>query len=484
MPNSLEQWVEDLRAKDLPVLSRTAAALASLPPRANSLTAAEIAKVVYRDPLMTLKVLTVVNGMRRGRITSDITTVEHAVMMFGINPFFARFQRLATVEEGLGQDGATFVELIKVIARARHAAHLAWDWAVLRQDVRADEVYIAASLQHMGEMALWCFAPEQGLRARRLMRLNGTDMPTTFREVMGFDLGEFQMALGRAWNLPETYLDFMDPQNASRSRVLEATLAASIAGRAETGWYGEGLLKDMEAVATLLHMGEGETVARIHQQSVLAAREWEWNEVPPAAAWLPMLPGPWPAEPEEGEPPARSVCLAPHPEVERAMVKEIDAHMDGTLDLHELMTLVLKGMHEGLGLERVLFALLAADLAKVKAKYVLGAERDSPLRRFEFGMNPPSHLFARLMDKMQGVWFRAANREQLEPLLPPSIRGMIGEGEFYAMSVHVHDKPVGLFYGDRRHGACELDTHSYEEFKSLCLKAAQGLAHLAKPKPH
>lgn len=485
MSTDLERWIGVLQTKELPVLGRTVAALAELSARVNTLTAAEIAKVVYHDPLMTLKVITAVNGMRRGRISSDITTVEQAVMMVGINPFFTRFEQLAILEGGLGANDESYRELLRAVGRARHAAHLAWDWGVLRQDVRADEVYVAALLWHLGEIALWFFAPEQGMRIRRLMRAENLELIPAFREVLGFDLREFEIALARAWHVPDMYLEMMDPQHAGRPRVLEVTLATSIARRSEGGWYDEELHKDIEEVANLLHMDSDEAVARIHQQSAVVARSWEWTLVRPAAGWLPLLPGPWPDEPDaENSGTTAPACMMPRPEVEQAALDEINAHLDGTLDLHEMMALALKGMHEGLGLDRVLFALLTPDRGKVKAKYVLGAEEGSPLHRFEFDLAPPDHLFARLMGKTQALWFKESNREKLEPLILPGIRDMIGAGEFYVMSVHVHGKPVGLFYGDRKHGTCELDPHSYEEFKALSLKAAEGLGHLAKPKPH
>lgn len=485
MPTDLERWIGVLQAKELPVLGRTVAALAELSARVNTLTAAEIAKVVYHDPLMTLKVITAVNGMHRGRVSSDITTVEQAVMMIGINPFFVQFGQLSLLEGGLGTDDASYRELLKVVGRARHAAHLAWDWGVLRQDVHADEVYVAALLWHLGEIALWFFAPEQALRIRQLMRAENMELIPAFHEVLGFGLREFEIALARAWHIPDMYLEMMEPQNAGRPRVLEVTLAASIARRSEKGWYAEELYRDIEEVAHLLHMDSDEAVAIIHQQSAVVARSWEWTQVRPAAGWLPLLPGPWPDEPDEFcFDPAGAACMMPRPEIERAVLDEINAHLDGTLDLHGMMALALKGMHEGLGLDRVLFALLTPDRGKVKAKYVLGAEEGSPLQRFEFDLLPPDHLFARLMSKTQALWFKESNREKLEPLIPPAIRAMIGDGEFYAMSVEVHGRPVGLFYGDRKHGACELDAHSYEEFKALSLKAAEGLGHLAKPKPH
>jgi hypothetical protein len=67
-------------------------------------------------------------------------------------------------------------------------------------------------------------------------------------------------------------------------------------------------------------------------------------------------------------------------------------------------------------------------------------------------------------------------------MIPFGIRQLLGHGEFFAMSVFLHDKPIGLFYADSQHDGGALDEKRYLEFKQLCLRAAQGLAHLMKKK--
>ncbi|MDP1703306.1 MAG: hypothetical protein Q8L42_01225, partial [Sulfurimicrobium sp.] len=122
---------------------------------------------------------------------------------------------------------------------------------------------------------------------------------------------------------------------------------------------------------------------------------------------------------------------------------------------------------------------ISRDRAFLKAKYVHGASPDSPLRQFEVDLRS-SNLFVRLLEKMQGVWFSSANANTLAPMIPPEVFATTGAGEFFAMSIFIHGKPVGLFYADRKHGECGLDERSYIEFKKLCVRAADGLAHLAR----
>lgn len=477
MPKSIEEWVAELTMPELPVLHRTSMEMARFGRRPDEVAASKLATVVLHDPMMTLNILRLANATRHGRLGNEVTTIEHAAMMIGISPLFKALSSLPTLEDVLSDQGEALANLLRVFNRSVHAAYQGREWAIRYQDIKVEEVYIAALLRDLPEMMLWCFAPETAGQIRGQERRERISYAAAFKKTMGFDIRDFRRALGRGLHYPEQLLELVDCTEAGRVRVQGVLLAASIARLSENGWYGEELRADVEAMADLLHAPQDEVEWGVRQAAVAAARQWQWYGTPPAAAWLPMLPGEWPEEPAPvcGE----RVCLAPHPDRLHRTLDEISAHLDGTLDFEQMMLLVLRGMREGLGLSRALFALATPDGSRVRVKYVLGAEPGSMLRHFEFGLHTP-HLFARLMEKMQGVWFNEANAKTLGPLIPSEMRKVIGEGDFFAMSIAVGGKPAGLFYADRKHGACALDEHSYQEFKKLCLRGAQGLAHLAK----
>jgi HD-like signal output (HDOD) protein len=481
----LSDWLAELKDWDIPVMRRTISELGKLGKKIDQVTPGEIAEVVLHDPLMTLKILRLVNNLSRSRLSNEITTVEHAVMMMGVGPCFNRLQHLQAIEEVIGVDKA-LPELMKAFSRARFSGWLARDCAIFRADMKSEEVYIGAQLYDFGWMVLWAYDPELMQKIQEHARRNGVGLDQVAGELLGFEIRDFQFALAETWKLPELMQAFMHSESASKPRVLGVIMAASIARHAESGWYATGLQADYEVIANLLHIPFDEAVAMVHHNAVVVARHWQWYGVPPAATWLPMLPGEWPMEAVEEEMASTEeaaaeaeVCLAPRADVLQKTMAEISAHLDGTLNLHDMMSLVLKGMHEGIGLHRVVFALMTADRSGLKAKYVVGTEPESPLRQLHFDLHS-AHLFGRLMEKVQSVWLNAGNRHTLEPLITDEIWQLIGHGEFFAMSVFVHDKPVGLFYADRGRGQCTLDEHSYQEFKKLSLRASEGLAHLSR----
>lgn len=82
----------------------------------------------------------------------------------------------------------------------------------------------------------------------------------------------------------------------------------------------------------------------------------------PAAVTLQPAPTPKPksAAPDE---PEHAVCPMPDKHVYRDAFKGIEEHLDGTLTLNQMSAVILKGLHSGLGLSRIIFAMITPDHA-------------------------------------------------------------------------------------------------------------------------
>lgn len=234
-----------------------------------------------------------------------------------------------------------------------------------------------------------------------------------------------------------------------------------------------------------------EVIRTVHDNAIRAARAGSWVPATPAATWLPMEPGEWPKEavkkktaiavetaaPQAKPAESHAVCNLPNKTVLADTIANIRAHLDDSMSHNQMLAVILKGLHSGLGLSRVLFALLTPDGKRVKCRFTLGIPGEHPLRHFEFPLDSKD-LFGLIMRKMQGVWVNEENRGKYWPMVSPALRAMIGRGDFYAMSLFGNNQPLGLIYADRGHGDCELDAATYDDFKKLCLEAAKGLSRV------
>jgi HD-like signal output (HDOD) protein len=260
----INAWLAFYGQAQLPVLRHTVQELERLRENAEKVNARIIAGVILQDPLMTLRVLHYIEEHRRKRQTTDITTIERALMMIGIEPFFRDFQTLPQVEEQLKGHPKALLGLLKVIHRARKAAHWAREWAIARHDLDVDEITVATLLHEISEILMWCFAPTLAVRVRERQALDPTLRSQTVQlEVYQVRLIDLQTQLCRLWHLPELLLTLMDHSKAENARVRNVVLAADLARHSANGWTDAALPDDFKAIEELLHISHETLLHRL-----------------------------------------------------------------------------------------------------------------------------------------------------------------------------------------------------------------------------
>jgi len=291
IPKDVAGWVRALDAARIPVLQRTVDELARLRENEERVVARDIARVLLHDPMFTLLVLRYLEAHRGVAQITDITTVEHALMMLGITPFFEHFDALPAVESLLVDQPLALGGLMHVINRAHHAALYAHDWAVLRHDPRADEVAIAALLHDLSEMLLWCFAPDLPLRMATMLRADSSLRGSAVQQrVLCLKFSELQSGLVAEWKLASMLQTLMNDSSAMDSRTLNVTLAVNLARHSAGGWDNPALPSDYAAIAQYLRLPRAEVLARVRRVALQADSGAGWYHLE-AAAISPRIEG-------------------------------------------------------------------------------------------------------------------------------------------------------------------------------------------------
>ncbi|MGE5468678.1 MAG: HDOD domain-containing protein [Ignavibacteria bacterium] len=260
----IDCWLEFYRKVEMPVLRHTATELEKLRANAENVNGRKLSAVILHDPLMTLRVLAFIEQNRSKRQNADITTIERALMMIGIGPFFNAFQNLPLVEDKLKGHPKALLGLLKVIARARKALFWARDWAAYRHDLNVDEVIVAALLHDFAEILMWCFAPDLATAVKeRQMRDRTLRSVAIQDEIYGVPLYQLKLALAQEWRLPELLTKLMDPQHAEHPRVRNVKLAVDLARHSANGWDDAALPDDYKAIAELLRLSQDAVKKRI-----------------------------------------------------------------------------------------------------------------------------------------------------------------------------------------------------------------------------
>lgn len=270
---SVDAYVDFFTSQPLPVLKRTVRELDALRADLETVNGKRIAAIVLGDPLMTMKLLTYLQAHRRQAQNRDITTIDRAIMMMGLEPFFRVFSNMPTLEDTLAAHPKALVGVLKVINRARKAAHYARDWAVVRHDLDVNEITVAALLVEASEIVCWTFAPTLTERVYALQHADRSLRSVVAqRAVFSATAQELQQALVRAWQLPELLVALMDPGQVDNPRVRNVLLATDFARHLAHGWDDAALPDDLATIEQLIRLNREQLLLRLGAPDEVLAR--------------------------------------------------------------------------------------------------------------------------------------------------------------------------------------------------------------------
>lgn len=260
----LASWVEFLSEEAVPVLPQTVRSLDAARQRIDSVSHRELSDIVMRDPLMALRVLAYVSEFESKRKLQETTTVAHALMVMGVEPFFEHFKDLVSVESKLHGKPEAMIGLLFIIRRVQRAAKYAYDWAAWRRSQNVEEIYTSALLYDAAEMMMWIYAPDESAMILRRQQADSTlRSKEAQQDVFGFKFTDLQKALCEAWDLPDLLSDRFDPELNKKPNFLNVSLAIDLARHSAHGWENAALPDDFKSIEELLNVNRDTLMYRL-----------------------------------------------------------------------------------------------------------------------------------------------------------------------------------------------------------------------------
>jgi HD-like signal output (HDOD) protein len=256
-PRDLAGWIAQFDVSGLPVLAETATIIEAMRVNEDAVDAHVLAQAIAVDPLMTVKLLSHVGGLRRGRDGGEPETVTAALVMLGIPPFFRKFGPQETVESHLEAQPEALAGFQAVLRRSHRAANFAIGFAVQRLDHDAAVIHEAALLHEFAELLLWLHAPVLALQmAQRQAADPDLRSHDVQKAILHVTLPELQHALMLRWYLPKLLVQITDDsQHNDSAQVRNVLLAIRVARHTARGWDNPALPDDIKDIADLLHLG-------------------------------------------------------------------------------------------------------------------------------------------------------------------------------------------------------------------------------------
>lgn len=477
MPGTIEEWISHVKDKPLPVLSYTLDRLENLCQRDDA-PIKEIVDEVERDPGLTAQLLRRCNDTEGHKLDREISSVQQAVMLVGTQQLKNIAKELPVLENNFSE--AAQKQILRTFCRAYHAGYQAVYWAKLRRDMTPDEVFAVSQLHFLGEMILAIHAPEQLLAVFELRREKSISYEEAQYITLGFTFDQLSLAIARAWQLPELVREALLAENASNPRGFGIMMAVQLARGAAIDWYSEKMSSIYEHVSELLDIPVDDIIRQSHKLAVEIARQTLFYKVMQSASLLPLIKSKDTTSAIKQSVTSdydADICLTPRVNALKVAMDKLKLALSEKQTPDKILHICLEGLHDGVGLNRVVYSQLDNNSNSLVARAIIGADNDPVFNRFSIQLSQ-AHLFQQLISKPQAIYINDKNRKQFWSLVPPEFQKLIGTNSFAAMSIFLNNKLHGLVYADRHTSSCQIDVSSYNYFKKLCnnLSTALGMA--------
>jgi len=471
-PERLSAWLARMGPGDLPILSETNRQIAAAARKEGS-TATELANIVLRDPAMTSQVLRIANTVFYNPSCQRINTISRAVIVLGFNAIFSICVSRTLVETATDRSTAGN-PMLGTIARSLHAAVQARALAEAVGEKEPEDLFIAALLYRLGDIALWAYAPGDARRIEDLVAVRGLSPEEAQRDILGFTTAELTLAMSREWNLSPALERALMPEHREhpQSRLIAmADRACATIAAAERSSFAQ-VAEDVAA-----RLGKPRREARDFLYGNLKKAGELVSSYGLNAALL--------------EQPALDATLAAVNTLSRApdgedrhvlrlqILGEIAAMLAERAGMGLLLEMVVEGIYRGIDMDRTALLLLSPDRKVLGVKLALGGDPGGLSTRLRLPLQETPWL-RRLLASGQAAWF-----DPTEQRFAPdaSFRAAVGNGSFFIMPVGTPERAIGLLFADRHTSGHPLTEGDFAAFRLFGQQACLGLTYLEHQPP-
>jgi HD-like signal output (HDOD) protein len=380
-PKGLAGWVAHIREQDMPAFGNTVEAVRGIVVDERA-SASRLAGVILRDQAMTTKILRLANSAYFHASHQGVSTISRAIVVLGFDVVADMAVGLALID-GLLSRGVR-ARVTEEMARSFFAATLARGLARMRGEGNAEEVFIAALLSRVGEMAFWCFGGEQAdtLDAALPAKCADDAAQAVQQAVLGFRLRQLTVQLAREWRLGSLLQEVLEPVGRDSPLVEAIRHGQSIARAVDAGWDSPAMRAMLVQVAAFVHLPVEELypqIQRLAREAADLAADYGASE---AARAIPV-PVDAPVEPAAAVEPPEALSPA---ERQLHILRELSMLILSGAGFPEVTCLACEGILQGVGFDRVIVAQVSAQRREVVGKYALGRGAEALSRRFVFAL--------------------------------------------------------------------------------------------------
>jgi len=205
----------DIAVQRMPAFPQSVQKILTLTREANC-SPKDLVQVIDKDPVITVKVLRVVNSAYYS-LPKQITSINHAVVFLGFNTIKNLVLSIAAIgilpsSNEAGFDGQSY--LLHSLATAGIARQL----ALQTDDTDPSDCFIAGLLHDFGKVVFAQFMPGEFRKALEISLWNSSSLHLALRQVIGTDHAVVGAMLARKWCFPGELVETIENQFGAQTK--------------------------------------------------------------------------------------------------------------------------------------------------------------------------------------------------------------------------------------------------------------------------
>ena len=472
MTDKLELWIKRISDQELPIFKYTVNAI-SQGVQNDDTSTAQLAQIILRDSSLTSRILRLANSVMYNPTRSPINTISRGILYLGFDTVRGISMSLAIIDAILKKRSREYVK--KLMAKSFHGAALAQKLAEERGDDASEEVFIAALLYNIGEMAFWCTAEDKGEEILKLMREQGMPAKTAQREILGFSFDQLTVGLTQDWHMSDLLHSSINNPTMNSPRIRDIHLSKDLAESATINWDSPKCQETIKRISKHIDLNEARTTKLIQEHAdevAEMARQYGATEI---INFLPISEDQKCADTEE------NIDIDEYPEpdplLQLNILKDLTIALESKPTPNIVLEIILEGLNRGVGLDRCMFALLTPDKANIVGKFSIGTDNESFSRNFKFSVRE-ENVFREVLHSGHPLWVQNVHTGEYADRISKDIRLILVTDSFMLYPVSINHKPIGLFYVDRQPSKRPLDLDAFSGFKHFGQQACMAIEHI------
>jgi hypothetical protein len=150
-----------------------------------------------------------------------------------------------------------------------------------------------------------------------------------------------------------------------------------------------------------------------------------------------------------------------------------------TLNVNDIFRIILDGMQEAVGLDRVVMCLVSRDRRTLHGKSFRGDMEPVFRTGFEFSLLD-ENAFSHALKQSQSLWLGSRMMAGKAYLVTEPIKKHLQCEQFFIAPIVVARKPIGVFYADQHISRAPLTEQQFVNFNSLAQQASLALSMTGK----